>query len=155
MIPLVFLRQSHPVLRRSPAVIVSPFVRKGHVDSTLLETISITKFIEELGRVNGTVIPTTRTVTSLAKVFVDAANLNSPSAHGAPESSESGIPTSLIVLAGVIVAMLAILIGFIVYLLIRNKRAARAESPDSQTRKGHTYLNRAPSYGQLDEEVAE
>jgi phospholipase C len=54
---------------RIPAVVVSPFARKGHVDHTELETTSILRVIGERHRL--TPLPSARygAVESLAKVF--------------------------------------------------------------------------------------
>lgn len=56
---------------RIPAILVSPYVKKGHIDSTQFETLSIMRFIENMLNLNESLIPATRNVTCLCKVLVD------------------------------------------------------------------------------------
>lgn len=137
-------------------MIVSPFVRKGYVDSTQLETISITKFIEELGGVKGTVIPKTRNVTSLAKVFLDAASAVNDDTHTEPiAKTEHPIPTSLIILSVVVAAMLVVVLGFVIFLLVRGNRLDVDNKEAVAAKARRDYARRSTAYGRVDEEVLE
>lgn len=104
---------------RVPAVLVSPHVKKGHVDSTQFETLSIMRFIENMLKLNETLIPPTRKVNCLCSLIV-------------PGKGKGFTFHPLILIAPICIAV-AIMVSVIIYFIGRMRKKNSSPSINGYT----------------------